>query len=362
MNFYLLEEKEMKHCIKVLALIAVMTMFAIQPALAGSKFKFAIISDPHMSVAGPNSPGNSTKMFKNSVELLQSAISEINKAGDIDFVVALGDLTKDSEPWNVDRFKEIMDELNMPYYVVLGNHDVSPVDVIKAKMDPGVTRSTMIWTFQGHGYNGPGTHWSTDPVPGVHLVGLDTSMTGDWGGNLTREGLRFLDKDLYANPDKLTIVILHHQLQAYTEAEVTGDNDFNKFVTYNADEIKNVLKKYPQVAMTLSGHRHLSTRYKMEDNIAYFTCPSTMTWPMRYVVFEVDDKAISYVSNNVPCDTKVWEEAKANCLAAPVTGWPRTHGTPDTPEGNKKLLTELAGEDTKDGRIPLNDQLAAAIK
>ena len=117
---------------------------------------------------------------------------------------------------------------------------------------------------------------------------------------MTKEGLNFLDKDLYANPGKFTVVILHHQLQAYTKGEINGDNDFDKFVAYNAEEVRKVLDNYPQVAMTLSGHRHLSTRYKVENDIAYFTCPSTMTFPMRYIVFNVSDKEISYQSKNVP--------------------------------------------------------------
>ena len=123
----------MKKVFTIVAILMAVAVLSTQPVL-GSDFKFAVIADPHMSVAGPNSPGNSTKMFKQSVELLQSAIKAINEEGGVDFVVALGDLTKDSEPWNVDRFKEVMAELNMPYYVVLGNHDVSPVDTMIGKM------------------------------------------------------------------------------------------------------------------------------------------------------------------------------------------------------------------------------------
>jgi 3',5'-cyclic AMP phosphodiesterase CpdA len=356
------EDKEMKkHLLTSTACLA-LVLVTVFPVFATPAFKFAVIADPHMSVPGPNSPDSGTKMFKESVELLQSAIEDVNKAGDIDFVVALGDLTKDAEPWNVDRFKEVMDDLKMPYYVVLGNHDISPVDTHKSKRDPGVTRSTMIWTFQGHGYNGPSTHWGADPVPGVHLIGLDTTITGDWGGRVTNEGLRFLDKDLYANRGKFTILILHHQLLPYTKGEETGENDFDKFVIYNAKEVRDVLSKYPQVAMTLSGHRHISTRYKFENDIAYFTCPSTMTWPMRYIVFEVDDTGISYKTHNVPCSTQVWERAKQNALNTKVTQWPRTSETPNTPEGNQKLLSQLAGEEYKDGRIPLSSQLAEAVR
>ncbi|BAP56183.1 metallophosphoesterase [Thioploca ingrica] len=87
--------------------------------------------------------------------MLQSTVKAINKVDDIDFVIVLGDLTKDAEPWNVDRFQEVMDELNMPWYVILGTNDISPVDTQATAQEPGVTHATMISTFQGHGFNGP---------------------------------------------------------------------------------------------------------------------------------------------------------------------------------------------------------------
>lgn len=69
---------------------------------------------PHMSMASANSPQNGTKMFNSSIELLESTIAETNKQNDIDVAVILGDLTKDTEPWNVDRFKDVMATLNTP--------------------------------------------------------------------------------------------------------------------------------------------------------------------------------------------------------------------------------------------------------
>ncbi len=343
----------------VSALCIVTALCFAANAFAFSSFKFAAIADPHMSVASSLSPDNGVKMFKDSVKLLQATIEDINKHGDIDFTVALGDLTKDAEPWNVDRFKEVMDELKMPWYVVLGNHDISPIDTNKADRSPGVTRSNMIWTFQGHGYNGPGTHWGLDPLPNVHLVGLDSSITGDWGGRITQTGLDFLKKDLAVNPDKFTILLLHHQLTAYTEPEKTGENDFDKFVLDNADEVKSILKQNPQVAVTLSGHRHISTRYIKEDHAAMFTLPSTMTWPMRYVVFEVNRDKIAYKTYDVPCDPETWEEAKKYAMSVSTKQWPRTSLTPDTAEGNKRLTDEMLGVETMSGIIPLDKKMFA---
>ena len=331
-------------------LLALFILFGgFSTAFAASSFKFAVIADPHMSVAGQKSPKNGSKMFKESVQLLEATIKEINQTEGIDFVVALGDLTKDAEPWNVDRFKEVMDDLTAPYYVVLGNHDISPVDTNKAARSPGVTRATMIWTFQGHGYNGPKTHWSFDPLPNIHLIGLDSTRTGDWDGRITQEGLNFLERDLASNPNKLTIVLLHHQLTAYCNSAVSGENDFDKFVTRNAGDVLEVLRKHPQVVMTMSGHRHISTRYKKDNHIALFTCPSTMTWPMRYCVFEVDNEKISYNTYDVPCNLSILAEAKENMMND--KWWHPKDEHPSTPEGNKKFEEFMLSSDTMSGEV-----------
>lgn len=310
-----------KGFLMVVVFTMIMLAISFSTVLAYSPFKFAVIADPHISVAGPNSPKNSTKMYKESTNLLESTVNEINQQSDIDFVVVLGDLTKDSEPWNVDRVREILGELKAPWYVVLGNHDVSPVDTFQSERSPGVSRSTMIWTFQGHGYNGYQQNWSTDPLPGIHLVGLDTSLTGTWGGQVSNEGLKFLKQNLAAHSDKLTIVILHHQLQAYTREVKENWNGVSKYVANNADEVRNIIKDNPQVLLTLSGHRHISTRFIDEDDTTYFTCPSTMTWPMRYVIFEVDQDKISYNTKDIPCSTEVWQEAKDFTMASQFPSW-----------------------------------------
>jgi 3',5'-cyclic AMP phosphodiesterase CpdA len=246
----------------------------------------------------------------------------------------------------------MMEELKAPYYVVLGNHDISPVDTYESGRSPGVTRSNMIWTFQGHGYDGPGTHWSTDPLPGIHLIGLDSTRTGDWDGRMSREGVRFLERELAANPDKMTIVMLHHQPTHYCNSALVDENDFDKFVLRNAQDVLKILRKNPQVIMTVSGHRHISTRYKKDAHLAIFTSPSTMTWPMRYIVFEVDNQKISYNTYDIDCSPEVWSEAKKNIMDD--KWWHPENEHPMTPPGNEKFVAFMLSEATKSDVIELN--------
>lgn len=342
----------------VLGLLFCGVFGTVAPTEAFRPFSFAVIADPHLSVATPDSPPNGVKMFKASEELLQVTIEQINQTDRVDFVVILGDLTKDAQPWNVDRCKEVLDELRRPWYVVLGNHDISPVDTGVRGLNPGVTRSTMIWTFQGHGFDGPAAHWSLDPAAGVHLIGLDSNITGDWGGRVTAAGLRFLERDLAANTDKLTIVLLHHQLQAYTPAEAAGEPGFARFVLYNADTVKTILQAHPQVALALSGHRHLSTRYIQEAQIGYFILPSTVTWPMRYAIFDVEPNRIAYHTYDVPCRPELWDEARAQARAA---DWPYIAGTPQTPDEHARFADLMCSNQSRNGVICLHPATLRAV-
>ena len=316
-------------------------------------FRFAAVSDPHISTSTLKTPSSQSNISQESVLFLKAVVKEINTKHHVDFVVVTGDLTKNNKSQEMEKFKEIIDELEPPYYIVPGNEDCS-AEAEKTKDEGSMGFcSQWGWMFQGHGFNGSLEHWSLDPVKGVHLIGLDLTIVGDWGGCLTKNGLNWLDRDLAANKDKFTFIIMHHLLVPLTEPEKTGENDFNKFVAYNADEIKGILRKYPNVRLTLSGHRHLSARFIKEGGITYFHVPSTMTWPMQYVIFDVTPGEIYFKSYWVPCSEEARVRALKNHLDSPINAWPRWREIPNTPEGNKKFKEIHLQESTLTGVIPL---------
>jgi len=94
---------------------------AAAPGGVANKVAFAVLSDPHVALKESE---NTWKMFHYSQDVLSWAIDEINKRNDIDFVLVPGDLTKDSEPYNHRAVKAMLDKLDVPYYVIPGNHDV----------------------------------------------------------------------------------------------------------------------------------------------------------------------------------------------------------------------------------------------
>lgn len=96
--------------------------------------------------------------------------------------------------------------------------------------------------FRGHGYIDNKSYYSLDPVPGVHLVSLDSAsdsrLADTWAGGLSEEQIAWLDEDLNKSGDKTVIIMAHHALINHT-----GKNDSNWYID-NRDAVKEIMKKH----------------------------------------------------------------------------------------------------------------------
>lgn len=80
--------------------------------LADPTFSFAIFSDTHICDTLPN-----------NTEDLRRAIDEVNARADLAFVLVCGDLTHNGDTKSLLLAKSLLDELEVPYYAIPGNHD-----------------------------------------------------------------------------------------------------------------------------------------------------------------------------------------------------------------------------------------------
>lgn len=287
-------------------------------AWAFGEVKFAVISDPHLSYPAQNTKDR-VKMEDSSVELFREAIEEINAIPDLDFVILSGDLTKDAEPWNIDLLREMLEVIKVPVYAVLGNHEVSPIP--PKGQEPslatliGSSKYTTVFALQGYGFEGARSYWSAEPVPGLLLIGLDTTKVGSWGGKVSKAQLEWLDKTLTTNQDKLTIVIGHHLLVPFQEEEKKPE--WQNFYLDNAEELMALFEQYSQVSFYLCGHRHVSTIPVEKNGIWYIENASTVTYPMSYTIYTLTPDTLSYQVVRLTATPELWETAKNTMLADP---------------------------------------------
>lgn len=89
----------------LLILVSVLFAQETQPELT-----FAWMSDTHIG-------------SRTAAEDLNSVVSDINQNPEIDFAIVSGDITENDVRDNLQQAKQILDKLNVPYYIIPGNHD-----------------------------------------------------------------------------------------------------------------------------------------------------------------------------------------------------------------------------------------------
>jgi Icc protein len=124
----------------------------------------------------------------------------------------------------------------VPAYVLPGNHD---------------DRLTLHRHFGVPGGAGEPVQYSVDLGP-LRLVVVDTTIPGEDPGALDGERLEWVDAELAAAPDALTLVAMHHP------PIVTGMRVWDELGLPSADRhtLGEVIERHPQVRRVVAGHFH----------------------------------------------------------------------------------------------------------
>jgi parallel beta-helix repeat protein len=88
-----------------------------------SGWTFVLITDLHIGRGYSDYHGEDYYLTKRLEEVV-SWIKDNAKSKNIKFLVVLGDIANSAKPSELEKAKEILDKLNIPYFPVIGNHDV----------------------------------------------------------------------------------------------------------------------------------------------------------------------------------------------------------------------------------------------
>ena len=168
---------------------------------------------------------------------LRAAVRQLNGMSPRpDVVLATGDLVNDGVAAEYDHLSSILADLEIVLYAVPGNHDDR--SLLRATLDqapPGGPDDRIDFVVEDHP---------------LRLVGLDTTVPGDHGGESHLDQMDWLGRQLAAEPDRPTLIFQHHP--PFT----TGIAWMDDVGLRHAERQAEVIERHPHVVAVICGHVH----------------------------------------------------------------------------------------------------------
>lgn len=198
-------------------LIAWIGLFA---QAADSSFKFALVTDTHVG-----NPNNNEDLYR--------TVKDINSLPDIAFVIVSGDVTEFGSDEELKTAKELLSDLNKPFYVIPGNHDSN-------WSESGTNSFKLIFGAETFGFE----------HNGYKFIGLASGPNMRMGpGQIPRENLTWFFEELKKTDKNTPIIFVNHYPM---------DHSLNNWF-----EVLDALRSY-NVKLMLCGHGHVNKALNFE--------------------------------------------------------------------------------------------------
>ncbi|MCB0283909.1 MAG: PQQ-binding-like beta-propeller repeat protein [Calditrichaeota bacterium] len=194
-------------------LALIVSLYFIISCSQDNSFRFVLFSDTHVA---ENTTGAAD---------LELAVRDVNQLRDVDFVLVSGDITDMNIGNNLHRAKEILDSLNVPYYIIPGNHDTKWSGSAGANFRQIWPDDQFVFDYQNYRFIG----FHQGPI-----LRMDD-------GHIPREDLYWLKEQLQeTGTEKPVILVMHYPLNDAID---------------NWNECVDIIKDY-NIKLIIHGHGH----------------------------------------------------------------------------------------------------------
>ena len=263
--------------IVVIIIVSICLIYLIDFIYTGpaNNLRIAQISDSHFTMNKENVP---YMMFKNTCELLDDAIMQVNTSGPYDFVVFGGDLVDKAERTQFELFIDHANKLIYPWYVIDGNHDIST--------DDSFTKSKYISTFGECNPNmaNKNIYYAFTPKEGYRVICLDSIIVDDGitKAGISEEQLSWLQKELNTYKEETVILCTHIPVE-----EPYPNPQYPHYKLKNEFELKRILNSHTNPVIVLQAHYH-AAKIIQHNNLLIISCPSLVTFPNAFRVININ--------------------------------------------------------------------------
>lgn len=194
-----------------------------------SVIKLLQITDPHLF-----SDPSDTLLGVNTHASFQAVLDEIQQqAVDFDAILATGDLIQDHQFAGYLHFAEMIKPLAKPVFWLEGNHDQQPQMGLQLSQFDYIRPEKQIFA---------GDRWQ--------ILMLNSQVAAAPSGFLSKGQLAWLNQKLSENPDRFTLIVLHHNILPTNSAWL------DQHSLKNSKALAEILALFPNVKAILHGHIH----------------------------------------------------------------------------------------------------------
>lgn len=242
--------------------LAFLIFIGIQNFAMANVIRFAQVTDVHYSDESPY-----------PAEILKKTVADLNQQKDLSFVIFTGDNIDSPKPKYLQGFMAIIKNLDIPYYMVIGNHDVFKngnlskaqyIDTIR-DLDAAYKPKHQNYVFKKDGFVFIVVDGAKEIIP--NAVGYYKKDTLDW-----------LEKQLTKYKKSPVIIAQHYPI---VPPKVSKSHE-----TYKKEEYLARLDKYDNVVAVISGHYHMNAE-QMRNGVYHISSPSLIVPPNYYKIIEI---------------------------------------------------------------------------
>ena len=275
----------------------------------------AQITDMHVKPRGEMLSGT-----LDSYANLARAIERLNGCKPLpDLLVATGDLTADGHPAEYAALRELLAGVRMPYLLIPGNHDDRENLRTAFADQPWEDGRFLLYTAE---------HWP------LRIIALDTVIPGRYQGEVCPGRCRWFDGKLAEQPDRPTIVMMHHPPFA------TGIGHLDRMGLTDPSGMADIVAKHHQIVHILCGHIHRPI------NTVFAGVPASVAPATSFQIqLKLDDsKGIAWTREPPAFQLHSWSR-RGGLLSH--TAYVEDFGAWERPQTNKPMETDSGlGEDS----------------
>lgn len=242
---------------KIVCLILI--LFNLFFSCEAKNAKFIQVTDVHLT--------------SNNFQYLQQFVEDVNKNyKDIDFIVFTGDNIDNANSKDLELFLDIINNLKIKPYVLVGNHDL-----FKSNSMSKENYMCLVQKKLGlYHSNKPNYVFKDKDIVFIAMNGVKEVIPSS-KGYYRQDELIWLDKMLSKYSNKKVVILQHFPLLTTI---VKGHN------MYGRENYEQILKKHTNVISIISGHYHENREQK--DGEIYHIITKNFSNNKYYKIIEID--------------------------------------------------------------------------